>query len=143
MSATSTTTSAVVETARIHSILRFACGVTAAFAVSEAMGWYPTFLAPILTATLLASMPSALPVRGGVALIVVQACGAFASFALAASLRDTPIVLFGAIGLIIFVSFATIARGRGFLPILLVLICFSTIPIVTMVSPSEARDQPL
>ena len=76
-------------------------------------------------------------------LIVVQASGALAAFALSSALRGTPIILFGAIGLIIFLSFATIASGRGFLPNLLLLICFSTIPIVTMASPQQGRALPL
>ena len=106
------------------------------------MGWYPSFLAPILAATLLASLPSALPFKGGLALIVIQAAGAFAAFALSALLGKTPIVLFGAIGLILFVSFAVIASGRAFFPTLLVLICFSTIPIVAIDSPEHAGELP-
>jgi|SRR5437764_1370375 len=124
-------------------VLRFACGVTAAFVICEAFGWYPTFLATILTAALLASVPGPLSGKAGLVLIVVQASGALAAFALSSALRGTPIILFGAIGLIIFLSFATIASGRGFLPNLLLLICFSTIPIVTMASPQQGRALPL
>src|SRR3954467_7895435 len=127
----------------MHAILRFGCGVTTALLIAEAFGWYPTFLPAILTATLLASLPSALPIKAGTMLVLVQTGGAFAAFAISSLLSDTPFVLFGTIGLIIFLSFATIARGRGFLPVLLVLICFSTIPIVTMVSPQQAAALPL
>jgi len=126
----------------MHGILRFGCGVTIALVTAEAFGWHPTFLAAILTATLLASLPSALPIKAGITLVLVQTGAAFAAFAISSLLRDTPFVLFGAIGLIIFLSFATIARGRGFLPVLLVLICFSTIPIVVMVSPQQAEALP-
>jgi hypothetical protein len=128
--------------AHMHAILRFGCGVTTALLIAEAFGWYPTFLPAILTATLLASLPSALPVKAGTVLVLVQTGGAFAAFAISSLLSDTPFVLFGTIGLIIFLSFATIARGRGFLPVLLVLICFSTIPIVAMVSAQQAEALP-
>src|SRR3954453_4020123 len=102
----------------MHGILRFGCGVTTSFVAAEAFGWHPTFLAAILTATLLASLPGPLSGKAGVALIVVQASAALAAFALSSALRGTPIILFGTIGLIIFLSFATIASGRGLLPIL-------------------------
>jgi hypothetical protein len=126
----------------MHAILRFGCGVTTSLVTAETFGWHPTFLPAILTATLLASLPSALPLKAGVMLMLVQTGGAFAAFAISSLLRDTPFVLFGAIGVIVFLSFATIAAGRGFLPVLLVLICFSTIPIVTMVSPDQAEALP-
>jgi hypothetical protein len=129
--------------ARTHAILRVGCGVTLAFVFCETFGYYPTFLAPMLAATLLASLPGPLPLKAGIALILIQAGGAFAAFALSSLLRGTPIVLFGAIGLIIFMSFAMIARGRGFLPLLLVLISFATIPVVTMVSPQQGAMLPM
>jgi len=125
-----------------QAILRFAWGVTAAFVMSELFGWYPTFLAPILTATLLASLPAALPFKGGLFLVLVQSASAFAALALSSMLRESPVVLFGAVGLIIFLSFSTIAEGRAFLPTLLVLICFSTIPIVTLAMPEQAAALP-
>ena len=144
MAAQSRTASLEISTsARTHAILRFASGVTASFVTSEAFGWYPTFLPAVLAASLLASLPGPLPIKAGLALVVVQSTAGFGAFALSSLLRDTPIMLFGAIGLVIFISFATLARGRGFLPILLVLIAFSTIPIVTMVSPQQAAALPM
>lgn len=132
-----------IRSAHAHAILRLGFGVTAAFVICEAIGWYPTFLAPILAAVLLASLPSALGGKAGIVLVIVQAAGAYAAFALSSLLGDVPFVLFGAIALIIFLSFAIIAGGRGFLPILLVLISFSTIPIVTLVTPEHAGVLPL
>lgn len=123
--------------------LRFAFGTASAFVLCEAMGWYPTFLAPVLVAVLLGSLPAALPLRAGLALIFVQSAGAATAFALSSMLRETPTVLFGTIGLIVFLSFAIIASGRAFLPTLLVLICFSTIPIVTLAAPQEAGALPV
>jgi len=124
--------------ARLHTILRFAGGTTGAFVVSEAMGWYPTFLGPLLAGVLLANLPKAPPFKLGVFLVLVQAAGAYSAYILTSLLHETPIVLFGCIGLILLLCFANLARGRGFLPLLLVLIAFATVPIVTMMSPEQA-----
>jgi hypothetical protein len=94
--------------ARKHAILRIAVGASLAFVVSELMGWYPTFLAPILVITLLASLPAPLPLKGGAVLMLVQSTGAFSAFALSSFLRERPIVLIGVIGLILFQSFSII-----------------------------------
>ena len=41
--------------AQLHTILRFAVGTAGAFVICEAMGWYPSFLAPLLAGVLLAN----------------------------------------------------------------------------------------
>jgi hypothetical protein len=133
----------LLATARFHTVLRFAVGTAAAFVLCEAMGWYPTFLAPLLAATLLANLPVALSPKAGVALVVVQGGGAYAAYFLASMLTEAPFVYFCAVGLIVFVCFAVLAQGRGFLPILLVLIAFAAIPVVTMVAPQQAGALPL
>ena len=129
--------------ARTHTLLRFAAGTTAAFIVCEGMGWYPSFLAPLLAGVLLANLPTALPIKAGVVLILVQALGAYAAFILTSLLHETPAVLFGAVAIILLLCFSNLARGGQFLPILLVLICFATVPIVTMVTPQQAGALPL
>ena len=129
--------------ARLHTILRFAAGTTGALVVCEAMGWYPSFLAPLLAGVLLANLPVAPPFKLGFGLILIQAAGAYGAYILTSLLHQTPVVLFGAIALILLLCFANLARGRGFLPILLVLIAFSTIPVVTMVAPQQAGALPL
>jgi hypothetical protein len=131
-----------VRSAQLHTVLRFAVGTTLAFVICEARGWYPTFLAPMLAGMLLASLPRALPGKAGIALVLVQAAGAYAAFILTSLLNDTPLVLFGAVGLILFLCFASIAQGRSLLPILLVLIAFAAIPVVTMVAPQQAGALP-
>jgi hypothetical protein len=128
--------------ARLHTIIRFAAGTTGAFVLCEAMGWYPSFLAPLLAGVLLASLPVAPPLKLGVALVVIFAAGAYFAYILTSLLHETPAVLFGTIGLILLLCFANLAQGRGFLPILLVLIAFSTIPIVTMIAPQQAGALP-
>jgi hypothetical protein len=132
-----------IATARLHSVLRFAVGTTAAFVLCEAMGWYPTFLAPLFAAMLLGNLPGALPAKAGIALVVVQVGGAYAAFVFASLLRETPFVLFGTVGVVLFASFAALARGSSTLPILLILIAFATIPIVTIVAPQQAGLLPL
>lgn len=131
-----------VALARLHSLLRFSVGTTSAFVASEAMGAYPTFLAPLLAGVFLANLPGALPFKAGIALIAVQAIGAYGAYLLTTYLHGAPVVLFGAIGLVILVSFANLAQSRGFLPLLLILIAFSTIPIVTMIAPQDGVALP-
>ena len=58
--------------AQFHAVLRFAVGTAVAFVLCEAMGWLPTFLAPLLAATLLGNLPIALSPKAGIALIMVQ-----------------------------------------------------------------------
>lgn len=124
--------------ARFQTILRFAAGTAGAFVVSEAMGWYPTFLAPLLAGVLLANLPVAPPFKVGLALVLVQAAGAYSAYILTALLHEAPVVLFGSIALILLLCFANLAHGRGFLPILLILISYASIPIVTMMAPQQA-----
>jgi hypothetical protein len=131
-----------VSAARHHTILRFAAGTAGAFAVSEAMGWYPSFLAPLLAGVLFANLPGAPPFKAGVVLVLVQAVGAYGAYLLATLLHETPAILFGSITVILLVSFANLARGRGFLPILLLLISFATVPVVTMMTPQQGTAFP-
>lgn len=122
---------------------RFSVGTTTAFILCETLGWFPTFLAPLLAGVLLVNLPAALAPKLGFGLILIQAVAAYSAFILASLLNDTPMILFGTIGLVLFVSFATIASGRGFLPILFLLIAYSTIPVVTMIAPAQAGALPL
>ena len=97
--------------ARTHTLLRFAAGTTGAFIVCEAMGWYPSFLAPLLAGVLLANLPTALPFKAGVVLVLVQSLGAYAAFILTSLLHETPTVLFGAVAIILLLCFSNLARG--------------------------------
>ena len=130
------------ELARLHGLLRFSVATTGTFAISEAMGWFPTFLAPVLAAVILASLPTALPFKAGLAVILVMTGSAFVAYVLPSLLQYRPEILFGLLGLIIFISFAILATGRGQLPITLLLICMATIPIMTLVAPQQAGALP-
>ena len=128
--------------ARLHFILRFAFGTSVGLTIGEAFGWYPTFFGPLIAGVILVNLPAALPPKAGVAIVLMQAIGAYGAYSLSALLHDVPIVLFGLIAILILVSFANLAHGRGFLPLLIVLISFSTIPVLTMISPEQAAALP-
>ncbi|MFL6851610.1 MAG: DUF2955 domain-containing protein [Sphingomicrobium sp.] len=129
--------------AKLHMVLRFTAGTAGAFVISEAMGWYPSFLPPLLAGVLLANLPTAPPFKVGVVLVLVQAIGSYGAYILTSLLHEAPIVLFGVIALLLLLCFAKLAQGKAFLPILLVLISFSTVPIVTMLTPEHGGALPL
>lgn len=131
------------QSAAVHATLRFAAGVTAAFVLCELLQWAPTFLAPVLTAVLLANLPMRPPLKLAVVLIVAMTGAALFTFAMASLLRTTPIVLFGAVSLCLFLSFHAMVSGRPALPVMLLLICLATIPVVVMVAPGQAGILPM
>ena len=131
-----------IAAARLHGMLRFAVGITIAFVLAEYMGWFPTFLAPVLFATLATSLPVSPPFKVGVILVVVMAAAAAIGFLLPSVLSETPEVLLGSIALIIFLAFATMAQGRGKLPATLLLLCVATIPVIAMTAPAQAGVMP-
>lgn len=130
------------DVAKLHSVLRFAMGITAAFVLSEAMGWFPTFVAPLLTAVLLANLPVAPPLKVGLMLAVVMAISAAVAFALSSFLGAVPFMLFGVLGLVIFAALYTMAKGQAVLPMTLLLLCVATIPVVSVVVPAYADILP-
>lgn len=130
------------ELVRLHGLMRLSVAVTGAFTLSEAMGWLPTFLAPLLAAVMLANLPAALPFKAGLSIILVMSASAFISYILPSLLQHRPEILFGLIGLIIFLSFAILASGKAQLPVTLLLICIATIPVMTLVAPQQAEVLP-
>ena len=120
------------DTARLQFILRFAFGTTAAFIGCEWMGWQPSALAPVLTGVLLASLPVSPPPKVGLVLVLVMGLSAWFSFLLTTWLHQTPHLLFGAIGLVMFLAFAGLAQAKGQLPLTLLLICITVIPVISL-----------
>src|SRR4051812_41391450 len=98
------------EAARLHFVLRFAFGTTAAFLACEWMGWQPSALAPVLTGVLLASLPVAPPPKVGLILVLVMAIAAWLAFFLTTWLNQAPHILFTAIGFVMFLAFAGLAQ---------------------------------
>lgn len=121
-----------IEAARLHFVFRFSVATTAAFLVCEWMGWQPSALAPVLTAVLLANLPASPPFKLGVGLVVIMAACAWFAFFLTTLLSQTPHILFGMLGLIMFLAFAGLAQARGQLPLTLLLICIAVVPLITL-----------
>lgn len=129
--------------AKLHALLRFGTGVAAGFVLAEIMGWAPTFLVPLLTAVLLANLPGSPPLKVGIALVGVMTASATFAFVLSSLLVGSPAVLFGCLGIIIFVALYTMAKGQAALPMTLLLLCVATIPVVTLVVPAYASVLPI
>jgi len=121
-----------VEAATVHFVLRFGFGTTAAFVTCEWMGWQPSVLAPVLTGVLLANLPGSPPPKVGLALVMVMGISAWSSFFLTTLLSQIPTLLFGMIGLIMFLAFAGLAQAKAQLPLTLLLMCISVVPVVTL-----------
>ena len=120
------------EAARLHFVLRFAFGTTAAFITCEFMGWQPSVLAPVLTGVLLANLPFSPPFKVGLVLVVVMGLAAWFSFFLTTFLNQAPYVLFGIIGFVMFLAFSGLAQAKAQLPLTLLLMCITVIPVVTL-----------
>jgi hypothetical protein len=120
------------EAARLHFVLRFSFATTAAFLVCEWMGWQPSALAPVLTAVLLANLPIAPPFKLGLGLVAIMGICAWSSFFLTTLLSQSPHILVGVLGLIMFLAFAGLAQAKGQLPLTFLLICIAVVPLVTL-----------
>jgi hypothetical protein len=120
------------EAARIQFVLRFSVGTTAAFIICEWLGWQPSALAPVLTGVLLANLPVSPPPKVGIALVIVMGLSAWSAFFLTTLLNQTPSLLFGVIGLIMFLAFAGLAQAKAQLPLTLLLMCITVVPVVTL-----------
>ena len=121
-----------VEAARLQFVLRFSVGTTAAFIVCEWMGWQPSSLTAVLTGVLLTNLHVSPPPKVGFALVLVMATSAWLAFFMTTLLGQTPHLLFGAIGLVMFLCFAGLAQAKAQLPLTLLLICVTVVPVVTL-----------
>ena len=125
------------EAARMHFILRFAFGTTLGFTVCEFMGWQPSALCAVLSGIMLAKLPVAPPFKVGMALVLVMFLSAWIANALSYWLHEAPLILFGVIGLILFLAFYGLARAKAQLPLTLLLICVAIIPVLTLTHPDQ------
>jgi hypothetical protein len=128
---------------KLQATLRFAVGITAAFVVSEMMQWSPSFIAPMLTTVLLSNIPIRPPLKMALGLVIVMTVTSVFAFVIASLLHDTPTILFGLIGLCVFLAFYVMLSGKPALPPLLLLICLATIPVLVMVAPKQAGAMPV
>jgi len=128
-----------VDEARLHFILRFAVGTTLGFTVCEYMGWQPSALCAVLSGIMLAKLPVAPPLKVGLALVLVMFISAWIANALSAWLAEAPLILFGVIGVILFLAFYGLAQAKAQLPLTLLLICIAIIPVLTLTVPDQAH----
>ena len=126
------------EAAKLHYILRFATGTTLGFTVCEAMGWQPSALCAVLSGIMLAKLPIAPPFKVGLGLVLVMFLSAWICFALTMWLYQVPHILFGVIGIVLFLAFFGLAKAKAQLPLTLLLICLAIIPVVTLTLPDQA-----
>jgi hypothetical protein len=136
-------TSDPIARARLHSVLRFSTGITVALVVCEILGWTPTFLAPLLVAVLIANLPVSPPLKAGVALVAVMGSSALLAFLLPTLLGHTPEIMFGVIGVIVFIAFAVMAHGKAVLPATLLLLCVSSVPVIGLAAPAYVQVMPI
>lgn len=127
-----------VDPARMHFILRFAVGTTLGFTVCEYMGWQPSALCAVLSGIMLAKLPVAPPLKLGVVLVLVMYISAWLCYALSAWLHQAPYILFGLIGLILFLAFWGLAQAKAQLPLTLLLLCVAILPVLTLTFPGQA-----
>lgn len=117
--------------------LRLAFGVTACFAVVEALGWDATFLAPLLAATMLIK-PRSPSLGEGLVVIVLIALSTHAVLILTTALIGNPAVLILALALVLYLSFYAHRRGAPELVTLLFQVSAVALPTIAILSPDGA-----
>lgn len=127
-----------VDSARLHFILRFAVGTTISFTVCEYMGWQPSALAAVLSGIMLAKLPVSPPLKVGVALAMVMYLSSWFFLAVTMWLHEVPQVLFGLVGIILFLAFYVLSQAKAQLPITLMLISVAIMPVLTLTHPDQA-----
>jgi hypothetical protein len=128
--------------ARLHTLLRFSAGISGSYVLGEAFGWTPSFVAPMFTAVLLANLPISPPLKVGFILLAATGLSAGFAFVLSSLLIATPGILFGAVAIVVFAALYTMAKGKASLPMTLLLICISTVPVVAIEVPAFAGALP-
>jgi hypothetical protein len=126
-----------VEGAR-RAALRLAFGVTACFAVVEAIDSDATFLAPLLAANMLVKLPRPPSLGQALGIIVLIALSTGAVLALTTMVISKPAVLLLTLALVIYLSFYAHWRGAPELATLLLQMSVVTIPVIAVVSPEGA-----
>lgn len=120
---------------REQTVMRLAFGVTLAFVIAELAGWAPTFLPPVLTAFVLVNIPVRPPLKVALGFIVVVSASALLAVLLCAALRGAPVILFGITALVVFRALYALAQGTPILGPLMLMICVTAIPVVSLQSP--------
>lgn len=125
-----------------HALLRYGTAVTVLFVLSEAMAWKPTFLAAVFASVLLSNLPGRPPLKVAIGIVASLFLSGLSMVIISLALYDTPVLLFGATALCLFVTFHAMLSGGPALPLLLALIAIGVVPVITMASPAQAWALP-
>jgi len=120
--------------ARTHAVMRFAFGVTFAFVVAELAQWTPSFLPPLFVGALLVNIPVRPPPKAALGFILLVSGSALFALLLCAALRGAPVILFGITALVVFRALYALAHGTPVLGPLMLMICVTAIPVVSLQS---------
>lgn len=118
--------------------LRLAFGVTACFALVEALGWDATFIAPMLAAQMLVKLPKPPGAKQAIGLIAIFALSTYGVLLIALAFLSNPAVLILVLGLILLHSFHAHFRGAPEIATLLVQISVLALPVLAVISPETA-----
>ena len=121
-----------------NAALRLAFGVTACFAIVEALDWDATFLAPLLAANMLVKSPRPPSLAQGLVVVILFASSTAAVLLLSTLVISNPEVLILALMLLLYLSFYAHRRGAPDLATLLPQVSAVSLPIVAVLSPDGA-----
>src|SRR5688572_27559608 len=121
----------------VHNTVRFAAVVTAAFVVCEVMEWTPSFLGAVFAVVVLANLPVRPPLKVMAVLLLVMLAASWSVYVLTSALAGTPLVLWGAVALLMFLAFHALVSGRQALPQIFLVICLTAIPVAELTAPTS------
>jgi hypothetical protein len=123
---------------RRHAALRLAVGVTCCFVLAEALNWNATFLAPMLAAQFLVSLPRSPTLKQALGIVVLIAAAMYGVLFASSILVSNLVSFLLCLGLLHFFAFYAQLRGAGEFPTLMVQIAGVAMPVFLVVSPSLA-----
>lgn len=92
---------------------------------------------------LLSHLPGPPPLKLGLMLMAIMGLAAAFGFFVSTLLAGTPAILFGCACLVIFIALNTMAHGRAVLPMTLLLLCITLVPINALANPAHADVLPV
>lgn len=121
-------------------MLRLALGTALSFVTAEMLDWELSFLITVLLVQLLTSLPGALGLRQGAAVIVALGLATGAAATLSGLLVGMPALFAIVLGLVLFLAFVLQRRGRGRALGTLILVAFGFLPVVAVQAPDLVPD---
>ncbi|MGI9364695.1 MAG: putative Na+/H+ antiporter, partial [Rhizobiaceae bacterium] len=121
-------------------VLRFACGVSLSFIVTQLVAWPLAYVMPVLTALLLLD-PDPLPVRSAVRVLLMSVLAIFFGYQIATVLTPYPVVFVGVFGLLLFRLYLyLLVSGAHFIGITGALLGCLLMPVLVQVHPAVAAS---